>query len=90
MKTRRLTVGQAVVEFLIAQYVGRDRVEHRFFAGVLGIFGHDRQLARDVDEARVHDGLRVMTARCRRRRSRNRFHESKTGRLFLPARRSRR
>jgi 3D-(3,5/4)-trihydroxycyclohexane-1,2-dione acylhydrolase (decyclizing) len=40
MKTNRLTVGQAVVKFLKNQYVERDGVEHRFFAGCLGIFGH--------------------------------------------------
>ncbi len=38
--TRRLTVGQAVLEFLNNQYVERDGVEHKFFAGALGIFGH--------------------------------------------------
>lgn len=37
---RRLTVGQAVLEFLNNQYVERDGVEHKFFAGALGIFGH--------------------------------------------------
>ncbi|MBI1928461.1 3D-(3,5/4)-trihydroxycyclohexane-1,2-dione acylhydrolase (decyclizing) [Candidatus Poribacteria bacterium] len=40
MKTRRLTMGQAVVEFLKNQYVARDDVEHQFFAGMFGIFGH--------------------------------------------------
>jgi 3D-(3,5/4)-trihydroxycyclohexane-1,2-dione acylhydrolase (decyclizing) len=40
MKTRRLTTAQAVVEFLAAQRTLRDGVEHRFFAGVFGIFGH--------------------------------------------------
>ena len=40
MKTRRLTMGQAVVEFLKNQYVERDGVEHQFFAGMFGIFGH--------------------------------------------------
>src|SRR5512133_1705149 len=40
MKTKRLTVGQAVVEFLKNQYVERDGAENRFFAGALGIFGH--------------------------------------------------
>ncbi len=39
MKTR-LTVGQAVVRYLKNQYVERDGVENRFFAGCLGIFGH--------------------------------------------------
>ncbi|TDD67708.1 3D-(3,5/4)-trihydroxycyclohexane-1,2-dione acylhydrolase (decyclizing) [Actinomadura darangshiensis] len=36
----RLTVGQAVVRFLAAQYSERDGVERRFFAGCFGIFGH--------------------------------------------------
>src|SRR5256886_2595185 len=36
----RLTVAQALVRFLAAQHVERDGVEHRFFAGCFGIFGH--------------------------------------------------
>jgi 3D-(3,5/4)-trihydroxycyclohexane-1,2-dione acylhydrolase (decyclizing) len=40
MKTKRLTVAQAVVEFLQQQYVMRDGVSQPFFAGCLGIFGH--------------------------------------------------
>ncbi len=40
MKTRRLTAGQALLEFLNSQWVERDGVEHKFFAGALGIFGH--------------------------------------------------
>ena len=40
MKTRKLTMGQAIVEFLKKQYVERDGVEHQFFAGMFGIFGH--------------------------------------------------
>ena len=36
----RLTAAQALVRFLAAQYVERDGVEHRFFAGCFGIFGH--------------------------------------------------
>jgi len=40
MKTIKLTVGQAVVRFLNNQYVERDGVENKFFAGCLGIFGH--------------------------------------------------
>ena len=40
MKARRLTTAQALIEFLAQQYVERDGVEHRFFAGVFGIFGH--------------------------------------------------
>ncbi|HET7337982.1 MAG TPA: 3D-(3,5/4)-trihydroxycyclohexane-1,2-dione acylhydrolase (decyclizing) [Candidatus Dormibacteraeota bacterium] len=40
MKTVRLTTAQALVRFLSAQRVERDGVEHRFFAGCFGIFGH--------------------------------------------------
>ena len=40
MQTRRLTMAQALVGFLKNQYVERDGREHRFFAGMLGIFGH--------------------------------------------------
>lgn len=37
---RRLTVAQAVVEFLHRQHVERDGSQQRFFAGCFGIFGH--------------------------------------------------
>jgi len=40
MKTRRMTMAQALLAFLKNQYVERDGSQHRFFAGVLGIFGH--------------------------------------------------
>ena len=39
-RTRRLTMGQALVEFLRQQHTGRDGHEEPFFAGVLAIFGH--------------------------------------------------
>ncbi|MCE1179905.1 MAG: 3D-(3,5/4)-trihydroxycyclohexane-1,2-dione acylhydrolase (decyclizing) [Micrococcales bacterium] len=38
--TVRLTVGQAVVDFLAVQWVERDGERQRLFAGMLGIFGH--------------------------------------------------
>jgi 3D-(3,5/4)-trihydroxycyclohexane-1,2-dione acylhydrolase (decyclizing) len=38
--TRKLTMAQAVVQFLKAQYVARDGKQQRFFGGCLGIFGH--------------------------------------------------
>jgi 3D-(3,5/4)-trihydroxycyclohexane-1,2-dione acylhydrolase (decyclizing) len=38
--TVRLTMAQALVRFLTSQYVERDGVQQRFFAGVFGIFGH--------------------------------------------------
>lgn len=40
MKTRKLTMGQAVVKFLQQQFVERDGNEIQFFAGMFGIFGH--------------------------------------------------
>ncbi|HYO42821.1 MAG TPA: 3D-(3,5/4)-trihydroxycyclohexane-1,2-dione acylhydrolase (decyclizing) [Candidatus Limnocylindrales bacterium] len=40
MSTIRLTVGQAIVRFLAAQYIERDGQQNRFIAGVWGIFGH--------------------------------------------------
>ena len=40
MKTRRLTMAQALVLFLKNQFVERDGQETRFFAGAWGIFGH--------------------------------------------------
>ncbi len=38
--TVRLTMAQAVIQFLKHQYTERDGVEQRFFAGCFGIFGH--------------------------------------------------
>ena len=40
MTAVRLTMAQALVRFLAAQFVERDGVEHRFFEGCFGIFGH--------------------------------------------------
>ncbi len=40
MKTQKMTVAQAIIAFLKNQYVERDGRQHRFFSGVLGIFGH--------------------------------------------------
>ncbi|MCW2508912.1 MAG: 3D-(3,5/4)-trihydroxycyclohexane,2-dione hydrolase, partial [Modestobacter sp.] len=39
-ETVRLTVSQAVVRFLTAQYTERDGQRQRLFAGCFGIFGH--------------------------------------------------
>ena len=38
--TVRLTVSQALVRFLSAQYAERDGVRERFIPGTFGIFGH--------------------------------------------------
>jgi 3D-(3,5/4)-trihydroxycyclohexane-1,2-dione acylhydrolase (decyclizing) len=40
MPTRRLTMAQAVIQFLSQQHVERDGARQPFFAGVWGIFGH--------------------------------------------------
>jgi len=40
MSTRRVTMAQALVGFLKNQYVERDGLESKFFAGAWGIFGH--------------------------------------------------
>jgi 3D-(3,5/4)-trihydroxycyclohexane-1,2-dione acylhydrolase (decyclizing) len=40
MDTTRLTMAQALIRFLSNQYVERDGIEQRFFAGCFGIFGH--------------------------------------------------
>ncbi len=40
MATTRLTAGQALIRFLIAQRVEHDGTEHPFFPGIWGIFGH--------------------------------------------------
>ncbi len=40
MQTRRLTMAQALIEYLRHQYVERDGEQHPFFAGCFGIFGH--------------------------------------------------
>jgi len=40
MTTKRLTMAQALIEFLQNQYVERDKTENAFFAGCWGIFGH--------------------------------------------------
>ncbi len=40
MTTTRLTMAQALLRFLAAQFAERDGVEHRFVNGCFGIFGH--------------------------------------------------
>ena len=40
MRTRRLTMAQALIGFLKNQHVERDGNENPFFAGAWGIFGH--------------------------------------------------
>jgi 3D-(3,5/4)-trihydroxycyclohexane-1,2-dione acylhydrolase (decyclizing) len=53
----RLTVAQALVRFLAAQYSERDGVEQKFFAGCFGIFGHGNVagIGEALLEAEVHE-----------------------------------
>jgi len=60
MKTRKLTMAQALIEFLKHQYVARDGRERAFFAGCFGIFGHGnvagigQALQQNADSFRFH------------------------------------
>ena len=60
MATVRLTVGQAVVRFIARQDVERDGEQHRFIAGVWGIFGHGNVagLGQALEELSGPEGLR--------------------------------
>ena len=60
---KRLTMGQALVEFLAVQYVRRDGVEHRFFEGVLGIFGHGNVAGVGEGLLAAHDRVRYVLVR---------------------------
>jgi 3D-(3,5/4)-trihydroxycyclohexane-1,2-dione acylhydrolase (decyclizing) len=40
VQTIELTAAQAIVKFLQSQFVKRDSIEQRMFAGIFGIFGH--------------------------------------------------
>ncbi|MEW5810169.1 MAG: 3D-(3,5/4)-trihydroxycyclohexane-1,2-dione acylhydrolase (decyclizing) [Actinomycetota bacterium] len=70
--TVRLTVAQATVRFLAHQYVERDGMRHKFFAGCLGIFGHGNvagvgqallQDELEATEAGVEPGLKYVLGR---------------------------
>ena len=39
-KTVELTVGQAIVQYLINQYAIIDRKRHQLFGGLFGVFDH--------------------------------------------------
>jgi len=62
MKTRKLTVAQALITFLQKQYTERDGKQQRLFAGVFGIFGHGNIAG--IGQALYQDpGLRYYQAR---------------------------
>nr|BFD88242.1 3D-(3,5/4)-trihydroxycyclohexane-1,2-dione acylhydrolase (decyclizing) [Streptomyces sp. Xyl84] len=67
--TVRLTVAQATMRFLAAQWSERDGERGRFFAGVLGIFGHGnvagvgQALLQQEQQSGGHPGLPYVLAR---------------------------
>ncbi|HEY8548434.1 MAG TPA: thiamine pyrophosphate-binding protein, partial [Vicinamibacterales bacterium] len=61
--TRRLTVSQAVVEFLCQQYTRADDVEQPFFGGVFSIFGHGNVAGLGVALLEQHARLRCILPR---------------------------
>lgn len=62
-QTRRLTMGQALAEFLPQQFVARDGVEHQFFAGTFGIFGHGNVAGFGQGLLQVRDRMRYVLVR---------------------------
>ncbi|HET7767496.1 MAG TPA: 3D-(3,5/4)-trihydroxycyclohexane-1,2-dione acylhydrolase (decyclizing) [Chloroflexota bacterium] len=55
-----MTVAQAIVRFLAQQYVERDGAQHKFIAGMWGIFGHGNVagLGQALEEIPESEGLR--------------------------------
>ena len=62
-RTRRLTMAQALVEFLANQYSERDGTEQRLFAGCFGIFGHGNVAGIGEALQQAGDRLRYYQAR---------------------------
>jgi 3D-(3,5/4)-trihydroxycyclohexane-1,2-dione acylhydrolase (decyclizing) len=60
---KRLTTAQALVRFLAQQYVERDGIEQRFFAGCWGIFGHGNVAGIGQALAQHPEALRYHQAR---------------------------
>ena len=61
--TRRLTVAQALVRFLVNQYSERDGTRQRLFAGCSGIFGHGNVAGVGQALLEAGDALRYHQAR---------------------------
>jgi 3D-(3,5/4)-trihydroxycyclohexane-1,2-dione acylhydrolase (decyclizing) len=56
-QTRRMTMAQALIEFLANQYTERDGTERRLISACFGIFGHGNVAG--VGEALQHAGERM-------------------------------
>src|SRR5215203_5814817 len=63
LSTVRLTAAQALVRFLTEQYVERDGIERRLFAGCFGIFGHGNVAGVGQALQQYSDGLPYYQAR---------------------------
>jgi 3D-(3,5/4)-trihydroxycyclohexane-1,2-dione acylhydrolase (decyclizing) len=63
LSTVRLTMAQALVRFLTEQYVERDGIERRLFAGCFGIFGHGNVAGVGQALQQYADGLPYYQAR---------------------------
>jgi 3D-(3,5/4)-trihydroxycyclohexane-1,2-dione acylhydrolase (decyclizing) len=63
MPTRRLTMAQALVEFLANQWTERDGLQQRLFAGCFGIFGHGNVAGVGQALQQYADRLRYFMAR---------------------------
>src|SRR6058998_1416859 len=61
--TRRLTMAQALVEFLARQYTERDGVERRLIGGVFGILGHGNVAGAGEALQQAGERLRYIPAR---------------------------
>lgn len=59
----RLTMAQALVRYLSQQYVERDGIENKFFAGVFGIFGHGNVAGIGQALEEYKDDIRYFQAR---------------------------
>ena len=62
-QTRRLTMAQALVEFLTQQYTSLDGVEQQFFGGVFAVFGHGNVAGLGQALLQAKDRLRCYAAR---------------------------
>lgn len=63
MTVERLTVAQALIRYLANQYVERDGVRARFFAGCWGIFGHGNVAGIGQALHQYRDRLRFIPSR---------------------------
>jgi 3D-(3,5/4)-trihydroxycyclohexane-1,2-dione acylhydrolase (decyclizing) len=76
----KLTVGQAIVAFLAAQYSERDGIEHRLVEGCFGIFGHGNVAG--LGEALLEAEL---TEQCGKQHSALRYYQGRNEQAMVHA-----